>query len=167
MRPLASLATCGLAVVALGLPSRHAMAQEAPSGSFLAERIDASSLPLTDEVTDRDGTTYLVEFDRLVLSLRPDRTFRASVRYRRTLFSRDPRSRSRGAPLQTMTVGGTYAIVGNEIHFTPEQDEQTRGLRMLTGRVEGPRQISVPFDYRNGVVERRRTLHLSRRDNIL
>lgn len=138
-----------------------------PLGSFLAERIDQSALPLADRVTDTDGTTYLVEFDRLVLSLRPDNRFRASVRYRRTLFSRDARSRGRAAPLQTMSVGGTYAIVNGEIQFTPDSTRESRGMRMLAGRVESGRRISVPFDYRNGNVERRRTLVLVRRDDIL
>jgi hypothetical protein len=142
-------------------------AQSGPTGSFLAERIDASPLPVTDRVTDDDGTTYLVEFDRLVLSLRSDRTFRASVRFRRTLWSRNAPSRSRGVPLQSLTVSGTYTIVHDTIRFTPDHSEENRGLRMLAGRVEGPRRISVPFDYRNGAVERRRVLALARRDDIL
>jgi hypothetical protein len=144
-----------------------AEAQVHPTGSFLADRIDASPLPVTDRVTDDDGTTYLVEFDRLVLALDPDRRFRASVRYRRTLWSRDARSRARGAPLQTLTVSGTYEIVDTEIRFTPDDAGQDRGLRMLAGRVESARRISVPFDYRNGNLERRRTLRLARRDDIL
>lgn len=59
------------------------------AGTFVAERIDREPLPQTDEVVDDEGTTYIIEFDRLVLSLRDDRRFRASVRYRRTLYSAD------------------------------------------------------------------------------
>ena len=159
--------------VAVGLcmtaaQTAHAQtAQIAPTGSFLAERIDASALPVTDRVTDEDGTEYLVEFDRLILSLRADRTFRASVRFRRTLWSRNAPSRSRGVPLQSLTVSGTYTIVRDTIHFVPDNSEENRGLRMLAGRVESSRRISVPFDYRNGAVERRRVLALTRRDDIL
>lgn len=138
-----------------------------PLGAFLAERIDASALPVTDRVTDTDGTTYLVEFDRLVLSLRPDGRFRASVRFRRTLFSRDARGRERGTPLQTLTVAGPYEVAGSEIRFTPDSTRENRGLRMLAGRVESARRLSLPFSYRNGTVARERTLVLGRRDDIL
>ena len=50
------------------LVARPAAAQA--TGSYLALRIDQSPLPLADRVTDTDGTTYLIEFDRMVLSLR-------------------------------------------------------------------------------------------------
>ncbi|MBX3133474.1 MAG: hypothetical protein KF689_08845 [Gemmatimonadaceae bacterium] len=137
------------------------------AGTFVAERIDREPLPQTDEVVDDEGTTYIIEFDRLVLSLRDDRRFRASVRYRRTLYSADPRGRSRRIPLQTMTVTGTYAVIDSEILFNPDPSEETRGLRMLAGRVVGPREISLPFQYRNGTRQRDRTLVMRRDDNIL
>lgn len=152
-------------------PLAHASAQaQSPAiapGTFVADRIDGAPLPLTDRVTDRDGTTYLVEFDRLVLSLRPNNRFRASVRYRRTLYSRDPRGRNRIAPIQSMTVDGTYAVVGGEIRFTPDPSKETGAMRMLSGRVEGPRRLSMPFDYRNGTADRHRTLQLVRNDDVL
>jgi hypothetical protein len=137
------------------------------AGTFVASRIDRDSLPQTDRVVDDDGTTYLIVFDRLVLSLRADQRFRASVRYRRTLYSADPRGRGRTIPLQTMTVTGTYEIVGTEIRFTPDPSDDTRGLRMLAGTVVGPREISLPFQYRNGTRERDRTLVMRRNDNVL
>jgi hypothetical protein len=136
------------------------------AGTFLAERIDAAPLPMTDRVTDVDGTTYLVEIDRLVLALRANQRFRASVRFRRTLFSRDPRGRNRPVPLQTMTVDGTYAVVDGEIRFTPDPSPDAGGLRMLTGRVEGARRLTMPFDYRNGTAERHRTLVLVKHDDV-
>jgi hypothetical protein len=137
------------------------------AGTFLAERIDAAPLPMTDRVTDVDGTTYLVEIDRLVLALRANRRFKASVRFRRTLFSRDPRGRNRAVPLQSMTVDGSYAIVDGEIHFTPDATSDAGGLRMMSGRIEGARRLSMPFDYRNGTAERHRTLVLVKHDDIL
>lgn len=137
------------------------------AGTFLAARIDRDSLPQTDRVVDDDGTTYLIVFDRLVLSLRSDNRFRASVRYRRTLYSSDPRGRDRTIPLQTMTVTGTYEVVGTEIRFNPDPTEDTRGLRMLAGTVVNAREISLPFQYRNGTQERDRTLVMRRNDNVL
>ncbi len=137
------------------------------AGTFVAARIDRDSLPQTDRVLDDDGTTYLIVFDRLVLSLRDGNRFRASVRYRRTLYSADPRGRNRTIPLQTMTVTGTYELVGTEIRFNPDPSEDTRGLRMLAGTVVGAREITIPFHYRNGTQERNRTLVMRRNDNVL
>ena len=139
----------------------------APIGTYLATRIDRDSLPLEDKVVDEDGTLYLIAFDRLILTLRDDLTFRASVRYRRTLFAAAQRGRGRATPLQTMAVTGTYVMNGGEIRFTPDPTSETRGLRMLAGTVRSARELSIPFNYRNGTQERDRTLIMSRRDNIL
>jgi hypothetical protein len=38
---------------------------------------------------------------------------------------------------------------------------------MLTARVRDPRQLSMPFHYRNGTAERQRTLLLVRQDDVL
>lgn len=148
------------------LSSAAAVAAAQPSGSFLAMKIDQAALPHSDRVTDDEGTTYLVEFDRLVLSLRAGNRFRAAVRFRRTLTSSDPRARSREAPVQSLTVNGSYVVVADEIRFTPDSSSETRGLRMLAGRVESASRISVPFTYRNGTAQRRRVLELHRRDDI-
>ncbi len=165
-----AMSTAGAQAAPALSPSATGTAQRAPrftSGTFLANRIDRDSLPQTDRVIDDDGTTYLIVFDRLVLSLRDDNKFRASVRYRRTLFAADPRGRNRRIPLQTMTVTGSYEVVGTEVRFSPDASEDTRGLRMLTGTVVGPREINVPFQYRNGTQERDRTLVMRRDDNVL
>lgn len=138
-----------------------------PVGTFMATRIDREPLPLTDRVVDDDGSVYLIEFDRMILALRADRTFRASVRYRRTLFSSDLRGRSRGAPLQNMTVTGTYDVADGVIRFTPDPSNDTRGLRMLAGDVRSTRELIIPFSYRNGNQARDRTLVMGRRDDIL
>ena len=140
----------------------------APVGTFMATRIDRDTLPLQDRVVDEDGTLYLIEFDRLVIALNDDLSFRASVRYRRTLFTAAPRGRGRTTPLQTMTVTGTYDVNGKgEIRFTPDESNETKGLRMMAGTVRSARELSIPFHYRNGTQERDRTLTLTRRDNIL
>lgn len=152
-------------LVAAPVTARPALAQG--PGSYLAMRIDSSALPLADRVTDDEGTTYLVEFDRLVLSLRSGNRFRASVRFRRTMVSSDRRAQGRQAPLQSLSVTGRYEVVGSEIRFDPDSTGDGKGLRMLAGTIVGPRRITVPFDYRNGAVQRRRVLELHRRDDIL
>lgn len=138
-----------------------------PVGTFVATRIDRDTLPLQDRVVDEDGTLYLIEFDRLVIALNDDLSFRASVRYRRTLFSAAPRGRGRTAPLQSMTVTGTYEVNSGAIRFTPDESNETKGLRMMAGTVRSARELSIPFHYRNGTQERDRMLTLTRRDNIL
>jgi len=138
-----------------------------PVGTFVAARIDREAMPVKDQVVDEDGTLYFIEFDRMVLTLKADYTFRASVRYRRTLFSSDPRGRARATPLQNVTVTGRYDIGGGMIRFDPDASNETRGLRMLSGTISSAHELSVPFNYRNGTTERRRTLVMTRRDNIL
>lgn len=161
---LASLLLCALPANAQATDDLSARRL---TGTFAASRIDREPLPLQDRVVDEDGTEYLIEFDRLVISLRADARFRASVRFRRTLYANDPRGRDRRTPLQSLTVTGTYTIDGDSIRFTPDPTEETRGLRMLAGAVRSPRELLVPFRYRNGTQERLRTLILQRRDDIL
>jgi hypothetical protein len=162
------LAAALAAVVALPAdqPQLRPQAQLA-AGAFLAMRIDSAALPLSDRVTDDEGTTYLVQFDRLVLSLRSGNRFRASIQFRRTIVSNDRRAQLRQAPLQTMSVTGIYEVVGTEIRFDPDSSGDGKGLKMLAGTIVGPRRITVPFDYRNGSAQRRRVLELHRRDDIL
>ena len=148
-------------------PPEQRVASALPIGTFLAARIDREELPVTDRVVDEDGTLYLIEFDRLVLTLRADFTFRASVRYRRSLFVADPRGRGRTTPLQTMTVTGRWDLANKQIRFTPDPGGDSKGLRMLAGTVGSVRELTVPFHYRNGTQERERTLVLRRRDDIL
>ena len=152
-----------LALLLVAAVPRAARAQRA--GSYLAMRIDNAPLPLADRVTDDDGTTYLGEFERLVLSLRSGNRFRAAVRFKRTLSTSGARSRQ--APIQSMTVTGRYEVTGTSIRFLADSSSEMRGVRMLDGTVEGPQRISVPFDYRNGAVERKRVLKLEFRGDIL
>lgn len=157
MRPLP------LALFVATLLPLQARAQQV--GSYLAMRIDQAPLPLSDRVTDDDGTTYLVEFERMVLSLRSGNRFRAAVRFKRTLSAQGARSRE--APIQSMTVTGRYEVTGTTIRFVADSSGELKGVRMLDGTVEGPQRISVPFDYRNGAVQRQRVLRLQFRGDIL
>lgn len=136
-------------------------------GSYLALKIDDAPLPLADRVTDTDGTTYVVEFERMVLSLRAGNKFRAAVRFRRSLTTADTRTGSRAAPIQSMTVTGRYEVTGTEIRFIADSSSDTKGVKMLNGSIDGPQRLSLPFDYRNGAVQRRRVLRLQFRNDIL
>ena len=148
-------------------PNREVITEVVPTGSFIATRIDRDSLPVADRVVDDDGTTYLIEFDRMVISLQPDFRFRANVRYRRTLYAGDTRGRQRPAPVQSMNVTGRYDVMTGAIRFIPDPSSDTRGLKMLSGTVLSGRELSIPFHYRNGTQERERTLVMQRRDNII
>lgn len=150
--------------LALALP---ATVRAQAVGSYLALKIDESPLPLADRVTDLDGTTYLVEFERMVVSLRAGNKFRASVRFKRSLTTSDARTGTRNAPIQSMTVTGRYEVTGKEIRFIADSTSETKGVSMLNGTIEGPQRISLPFDYRNGAVQRRRVLRLQFRSDIL
>lgn len=136
-------------------------------GSYLALRIDDAPLPLADRVTDTDGTTYVVEFERMVLSLRAGNKFRAAVRFKRSLTTADSRTGGRSAPIQSMTVTGRYEVTGKEIRFIADSSSDTKGVKMLNGTIDGPQRLSLPFDYRNGAVQRRRVLRLQFRNDIL
>ena len=151
-------------VLTLAVP---ATARAQAVGSYLALRIDDAPLPLADRVTDTDGTTYVVEFERMVLSLRAGNKFRAAVRFRRSLTTADTRTGSRTAPIQSMTVTGRYEVTGKEIRFIADSSSDTKGVKMLNGTIDGPQRLSLPFDYRNGAVQRRRVLRLQFRNDIL
>ena len=156
--PLAAL------IIVLAVPP-SARAQAV--GSYLAIRIDDAPLPLADRVSGADGTTYLVEFERMVLSLRAGNKFRAAVRFKRSLTTADSRAGGRSAPIQSMTVTGRYEVTGKEIRFIADSTSETKGIRMLNGTLDGPQRLSLSFDYRNGAVQRRRLLRLQLRNDIL
>ena len=56
-------------------------------------------------------------------------------------------------------------MVNGELRFVPDPKRGGTGLRILNGTVNG-RQINVPFDYRNGSVQRQATVLLIKNDNI-
>lgn len=164
MRPLVAVLAFLVALPMIVAPTA-AGAQSV--GSYLAMRIDESELPLADRVTDGDGTTYLVQFERMVLSLRAGNKFRAAVRFKRSLTTADARAGGRNAPVQSMTVTGRYEVTGRAIRFIADSTSETKGVTMLDGTIDGAQRISLPFDYRNGATQRRRVLRLQFRSDIL
>lgn len=120
--------------------------------SYVATTVNGGKLPSTDLVTDSRGTRFLVEFDELVLSIRRDNQFRASLRYRQALA--DKGTAMRREPIQSMTVYGRYEVRGNGLRFIPDPKRGGKGIEILDGTFEAGR-IDVPFWYRNGQVSRK------------
>ena len=143
-------------------PPKSAETEPAPA-SYLSSRLNGKPLPVTDRATDTDGVQYLIEFDELILSLRPNHEFRASLRFRQTLAAKG--SQLSRDPIQKMTVYGRWAALAGVLRFVPDPNRGGSGLRILSGTFSGSR-IEVPFDYRNGTVERRANVVLIRNDKI-
>lgn len=130
-----------------------AASAEPGRGSYVSARLNGKALPVTDRATDDQGVQFLIEFDELILTVRPNHEFRASLRYRQTLAARGDRIGR--DPIQKMTVYGTFVSTGgNGLRFIPDPKRGGQGLRILDGTF-GARTIDVPFDYRNGSVSRR------------
>jgi hypothetical protein len=156
-----------------GAPAQGSKAAAAPRpvvtdtgltlGSFVASRLDGKRLPVADLATDSLGTQFLIEFAELVLTLRPNGEFRASLRYRQTLATKGQRTSSE--PMQRMTVFGTWFREGQSIRFVPDPARGGQGLRILAGTCTA-KTITVPFDYQNGRLVRRSTALLAYDPNL-
>jgi hypothetical protein len=133
-------------------------ADSAPTiGTYVSSRLDGKKLPVKDLADDDHGTQFLIEFDELVLALRANGEFRATLRYRQTLAPKGvPASQE---PLQRMIVYGTWMRAGRELRFVPDPKRGGEGLTILNGTFTA-RTITVPFDYRNAGVARRATVLL-------
>lgn len=154
-----------LLAATLVIPPRDVPRQAEPAvASYLSWRLNGKPLPFADRATDDAGVQFLIEFDELILTLRGNHEFRASLRYRQTLASKGDRIKR--DPIQKMTVYGSWSVIGRGLHFTPDPKRGGSGLSMLTGTFAGPR-IEVPFDYRNGTVTRRASVVVVRNDNII
>jgi hypothetical protein len=127
--------------------------------SYVAVSVNSGKLPSTDQVSDPDGTRYLVEFDELVLAIRAGNQFRASLRYRQSLATKGT-ALSR-EPIQSMTVYGRYEVRGNALRFIPDPKRGGKGIEILDGTFV-PGRIDVPFWYRNGRVARNAQVILKR-----
>ncbi len=133
-------------------------------GSYVSSRLNSKPLPVADRATDDAGVQYLIEFDELILTLRPNHEFRASLRYRQALATKGDRLGR--DPIQKMTVYGTWTVAGGELHFTPDPNRGGSGLNILSGTFAGTK-IEMPFDYRNGTVSRRAAVVMIRNGNII
>jgi len=130
--------------------------------SYVASTVNGGPLPSRDKVTDAGGTVYLVEFDELVLAIRPGMQFRAALRYRQAMATKGEAMGRE--PIQRMTVYGRYEAHGNALRFVPDPKRGGKGIEILDGTY-GPGRIDVPFFYRNGSVSRRAQVVLKRDDS--
>ena len=159
---MAALALCTVLVATSAVGQSPPRAEPAIA-NYVSWRLNNKILPVTDRASDSTGTQFLIEFDELILSIRPNHEFRASLRYRQTLASRGMKPGQ--DPIRKMTVYGTWAAVGKELRFVPDPRRGGSGLDILAGTFALTR-IDVPFDYRNGSVVRRANVVLIRNDNI-
>ncbi len=160
-----------LLLVAAVLPALLRSQQPAPAAgpgagpavaSYVATSVNAGPLPSRDRVTDSGGAMYVVEFDELVLAIRPGQQFRAALRYRQTMATKgETLGRD---PIQRMTVYGRYEARGNTLRFIPDPQRGGKGIEILDGTF-APGRIDVPFFYRNGSVSRRAQVVLKRDDS--
>ena len=160
---LSAVAASALAVAGILHGQAAPAAKEPAIASYVSQKLNQKPLPVTDKVTDEAGVQYLIEFDELILSIRPNHEFRASLRYRQSLASKGAKMGS--DPMQKMTVFGTWSVVGPELRFVPDPKRGGSGLKILTGTFTA-QQIELPFDYRNGTVSRRANVILIRDDKI-
>jgi hypothetical protein len=121
------------------------------TASYVAISVNGGKLPSVDRVSDSQGTKYLVEFDELVVAIRPRNEFRAALRYRQSLAVKG--SALSQEPIQRMTVYGRYEVRGTTLRFIPDPKRGGKGIEMLDGTFAAGR-IDVPFWYRNGQVSR-------------
>ncbi len=152
-----------VASTALAQAPAKAPPAEPAVASYVSKKLNQKPLPVTDRVTDNAGVQYLIEFDELILTIRPKHEFRAALRYRQSLASKGARMGS--DPIQKMTVYGSWSVVGSELRFVPDPNRGGSGLKILSGTFT-ERQIELPFDYRNGTVSRRANVVLIRDDKI-
>jgi hypothetical protein len=131
--------------------------------SYVSSRMNGKPLPVTDRVTDSTGVQYLIEFDELILAIRPNHEFRASLRYRQALAGKGMHMGK--DPIQKMTVYGTWVAANGTLRFIPDPKRGGSGLDMLAGTFDGPK-IEVPFDYRNGTVSHRANVVLMKDEHI-
>ncbi|HLA89599.1 MAG TPA: hypothetical protein VJL28_04090 [Gemmatimonadaceae bacterium] len=131
--------------------------------SYVSARLNGKPLPVADKATDSTGVQYLIEFEELILTIRPNHEFRAALRYRQTLATKGERLSQ--DPIRKMTVYGSWSAAGNALRFVPDPKRGGGGLTILAGTFSGAR-IEVPFDYRNGTVTRRARVLLVRDDKI-
>lgn len=136
---------------------------EPRQASYVSSRLNDKPLPVTDRASDDKGVQYVIEFDELILTILPKHEFRAALKYKQTLASKG--STIGREPLQKMNVYGTWVAVGTSIRFIPDPKRGGEGLRILDGTFAGDR-INVPFDYRNGSVQRRANVVLIKDDKI-
>ncbi|MBX9927344.1 MAG: hypothetical protein K2X99_00395 [Gemmatimonadaceae bacterium] len=143
-------------------PSPASAAPPAIVGVWETRRMNAKPLPFTDIVKDADGTTHAVRLIEMIIRVRKDGRFVATLKYQRTVNRTG--ARVENEPLLKDTWAGPWTLDGTRITFRPEKNKG-RAVRPFQGTFANGR-IAVPFDY-DIVVRKTYQLDLIRNDLIL
>jgi hypothetical protein len=145
-------------------PQLTAIAPAAPVvGAYEAARVNRKTLPMADRVQASPGYEHAVKLEEMILRLRNDGRFVATVRYHHSMVK--AKARAEDTPILTESVRGKYEVKGNSIRFLPDPDAKGRRVKPVTGTLTGQR-ITVPIDYRSGTLTRRFVVDLDRNENI-
>ena len=164
MRIGAILATVviGGMTLALSTPADAYDAARAPLvGVWEAVRVNAQTLPMTDQVIGKDSLTHVVRLHGMTIRLTANGRFQAGLRFRRAILSKGQKIDAQ--PLQTDTWVGVVTQTGTHFRFVPEKhgDQQ---VQPFEGDNAG-RRITVSFDYEI-VTRKHYILDLDKRDNV-
>lgn len=162
---------CALSLAALSAAPRQAArtaagAAGAPSalvGSYEATRVNRKAVPTADRVDATAGYEHAVRLEEMILALRADQRFVATVKYHQSMVRK--RAKAEESPLMTAAVRGRYEVRGTTIRFVPDPDAKGKRVRPVDGAIAG-RRITVPFDYRSGAVTRKFIVDFDRNENI-
>lgn len=152
----------------LGAPVQ-ALRAPAPSvapgvvGSYEATRVNRKVVPTADRVEASPGYEHAIRLEEMVLSLRADKRFIATVKYHQSMVKRS--ARAEVSPVMTAAVRGRYEVRGTTIRFLPDADSRGRRVKPVDGELSG-RRITVPFDYKSGAITRKFIVDLDRNENI-
>jgi hypothetical protein len=143
-------------------PSAPAQQQPALPGVWQAMRVNEQALPMTDRVVGEDGFTHVVRLHEMLIRMRANGRFQATLRYRRAILQKGEKIEN--VPLQNDLWAGTYTLTGTHLHFVPEKQGK-RQVQPFEGEVQS-KHITVGFDYEI-VTRKHYTLELARNDSIL
>ena len=147
-----------------GPPEQALVAPRAPVvGSYEATRVNRKVVPTTDRVEASPGYEHAIRLEEMVLSLRADKRFIATVKYHQSMVRRS--AKAEVSPVMTAAVRGKYEVRGATIRFLPDADSKGRRVKPVDGEMIG-RRITVPFDYKSGAVTRRFIVDFDRNENI-
>jgi hypothetical protein len=117
---------------------------------------------MTDRVVGDDGLTHIIRLSEVLIRLRANGRFQATLRYRRAILSKGEKVET--VPLQNDLWAGTYTLTGTHLRFLPER-QGNRQVQPFEGDVTG-KSITVGFDYEI-VTRKHYLLELAKNDSIL
>lgn len=132
-------------------------------GSYEAVRVNRKVVPTADRVEATPGYEHAVRLVEMILTLRADKRFVATVKYHQAMVKKSAKAEE--SPVMTAAVRGKYEVRGTTIRFVPDPDAKGKRVRPVDGAMTG-RRITVPFDYRSGTVSRKFVVDFDRNESI-